>query len=103
MSDFTKGTWSVGKNNSCVISTEINGLTVSGATGEYAVSYYGGNLICESVSANNVSLLAAAPDLYKELDALLDALAATPELNLGSWGIDTDSAKAAIAKARGGK
>lgn len=49
----------------------------------------------------NAHLIAAAPELYEELESLLDSLAATPELNLSSWGIETDSAKAALAKARG--
>lgn len=60
---FTKGVWSVGRKGS-VVSTESDGITINGGTGEGAIYYYGGNLICESVSENNVNLLAAAPELY---------------------------------------
>lgn len=74
MSNFTGGKWSVGRNGGCVVSTESNGLTVGGATD---TEYYGGNLICESVSPCNASLLAASRDLYlaaKNASVFLDAL-----------------------------
>lgn len=68
---FTKGVWSAGRKGS-VVSTESNGITINGAVGEDAVSCYGGNLICESVSENNAHLIAAAPDMYRLLERLTD-------------------------------
>ena len=48
------------------------------------------------------SLISASRDLYEALDALLDEINSTPELNFGSWGIDTNDAIKALSKARGG-
>lgn len=61
----TKGPWRIGKHTNSVISDNSNGLEINGATGEEAVKYYGGNLICESVSIENAKLIAAAPDLLE--------------------------------------
>lgn len=63
---FNKGEWSVGKG-SCVVSTTEDAITIGGATGKGAIYYYGGNLICESVSSENAKLIAAAPTMFEAL------------------------------------
>lgn len=68
---FTKGEWRVSKNGNGVVSNECNGITIGGAFGEEAVGYYGGNLICESVSNDNANLIAAAPDMYRFIENLI--------------------------------
>ena len=57
-----------------------------------------GEVYCEKANAH---LIAAAPELYEALDGLLSELDSTPEIDLSSWGISTDDARAALAKARG--
>jgi len=68
----TKGEWTVGKSHGCVVSDDSTGGLVRGATGEDAIKYYGGNLICESVSNENAQLIAAAPELLEALQSMLN-------------------------------
>ena len=70
----TKGPWRIGKHTNSVISDNSNGLEINGATGEEAVKYYGGNLICESVSIENAKLITAAPDLLEAIQYYFDVL-----------------------------
>jgi hypothetical protein len=58
---FTKGPWRLGNNGWSVISDHPTSA-FSGSKSE--IDYYGGNLICESVAAENRPLITAAPDLY---------------------------------------
>ena len=51
----------------------------------------------------DANLIAAAPELYDALDGLLSELGSTSEIDLFSWGISTNEARAALAKARGEK
>lgn len=52
MSEWTKGPWKEGKGK-YVVSEHDNGLDIKGATGDDAIKYYGGNMICESVGEAN--------------------------------------------------
>lgn len=72
MAEFkgTQGEWRVGKTGGCVVSDNSESLTISGAIGEEAVKYYGGNLICESVSNPNAKLIALAPKMLKALNRI---------------------------------
>lgn len=69
----TDGPYRPGNQNSVVVSDASNGLTLNGATGKRSVDYYGGNLIAESVSPCNVSLLSASWDLLRLLRNLAEA------------------------------
>lgn len=66
---FTKGEWRDGNTADSIV-TDLP----SGVTPDRISDYYGGYVIAESVSANNKSLIKAAPKLYAsliELKALL--------------------------------
>ena len=71
MAEFkgTKGKCRIGIAGS-VVSEGSESLTISGAIGEEAVKYYGGNLICESVSHPNAELIADAFNTISECDLL---------------------------------
>lgn len=58
----SKGNWSVGKHDWCVVtSSEIENKN---GTSESEREYYGGHLICESVATKeDAKLIAAAPEL----------------------------------------
>lgn len=70
-SKHTPGPWKVGKLDSVVVSDSDKNLTINGATGKENTDYYGGNLICESVSSCNAKLIAAAPELLEVLQGLV--------------------------------
>ena len=97
MEKFTKGPWRAG--NGFVISEHSNGITISGATGEDAIKYYGGNMIGESISQYNSHLIAAAPDMYKMLDTIETVLSGNSEYN--ATDISVDYLRKLLAKARG--
>ncbi|GIZ08336.1 hypothetical protein [Flavobacterium sp. UMI-01] len=62
----TKAPWIVGRPGT-VVSDNKESITISGGVGEDAIKYYGGNLICESVSNSNAKLIAAAPEMLEML------------------------------------
>lgn len=93
----TKGPWRIGKYTNSVISDNKNGLEINGAIGEEAVKYYGGNLICESVSIENAKLIAAAPDLLEALNDMIEMYEQVQPV--GGWQGVYDSAIYAIKKA----
>jgi len=68
--------WRIGKNGG-VVSDSAEGLVINGAFGKEAVEYYGGNLICESVTRANAEFIVEACNaherLKRERDALLEA------------------------------
>jgi hypothetical protein len=104
MSKHTQGPWKKGILGGTIISESSNGIDINGAIGEDAVKYYGGNLICESVSECNRGLIAAAPDL---LEVLKEAKLQIEYLDEKFVATGTTSAvlariNAAIAKAEGG-
>ncbi|MBC3906238.1 hypothetical protein [Undibacterium umbellatum] len=59
----TPGPWRVGSSGGVVCDTPIK----DGIPGSDEVKYYGGHLICESMTFANAKLIAAAPDLLAEL------------------------------------
>jgi hypothetical protein len=80
----TKGKCKIG-NCGSVVSESSEGLTIGGEFGKDAVDYYGGNLICESVSNSNAELIVDAfntvtecdlmpSELLKQRDELLESL-----------------------------
>ena len=70
----TKGKWKVGKRNNCIISDDETSLTIKGTTGLSTIRYYGGNLICESVSKENALLISKAPEMLEMLINVKDYL-----------------------------
>ena len=83
----TPGPWEIGNHNSCVISKNDESLCIKGAVGEDAIKYYGGNLICESISQANAKLIAAAPELLEALEYYFDVL---EEARGKDWAVNPD-------------
>lgn len=77
-SKHTPGPWRLGIEGT-VVADSADGLTIGGATGKENTDYYGGNLICESISMANAKLTAAAPEM---LDALLASKAVFEALGI---------------------
>lgn len=86
--------WAIGKTGRCVITDNSEGLPESGGfSGNKAINYYGGNLVCESVwRRKDVALIAAAPDMLEALQNLKNDDNSIPEY---TWKL----VKEAIAKA----
>jgi hypothetical protein len=63
----TKGKCKIGIAGS-VVSEGSESLTIGGAIEKEAIEYYGGNLICESVSNSNAELIADAFNTITECD-----------------------------------
>lgn len=68
--EHTPGEWRQGTTPTTVVSDSGDGLTIPGSYGEDNVRIYGGNLIAESVSPNNVPIIAAAPKMKRALERL---------------------------------
>lgn len=75
----------MGVGGGCVVSENIESLTIRGAIGDEAIKYYGGNLICESVSKANARLIAAAPELLESLLNLHQAVSSGNAHELSEW------------------
>jgi hypothetical protein len=58
--------WRLG-SPSTVVADSAEGITLNGATGPENVEYYGGNLICESVSNANASRIVACVNACKNV------------------------------------
>ena len=66
-STHTPGPWRTGKACGAVVADSAEGIRIRGAVDADSVEYYGGNLIGESISPNNIPLIAAAPELLEAL------------------------------------
>lgn len=89
----TGGTWSVGRHGTCIVSTdEIAGCPGSGHND---ITYYGGNLIAESIwRPADAHVLAAAHDMFELLKELIHIEGPQPGNN--AWGAKV---QAVLAKA----
>lgn len=67
---FTPGPWRVGRDGSVVADTPVG---IRAAGGAEDVEYYGGYLVCETVSPSNARLIAQAPLLFELLQDLRTA------------------------------
>lgn len=101
----TPGPWRLGKNGGVVADVPI----IGGPDGSDDVAYYGGHLICESVTESNARLIAAAPDLLAACEAIHDAgivpfaaEKAGTQRGRNNANYADELLRAAIAKARGG-
>ena len=63
---YTPGPWRLGIEGTVVSDSDEN-ITASGGIGKESTDYYGGNLICETVSKGNAKLIASAPELLEAL------------------------------------
>lgn len=66
VSNYTPGPWRIGTNYGVVADHPVHGLP-----GSEEVDYYGGHLIAESVAPKNQPIIAAAPEMYAALEAVL--------------------------------
>ncbi len=62
---YTPGPWRIGRTGVCA--SVVSDTSVPDVNGSGEVDFYGGHLICESVSLRNAPLIAAAPELLEEL------------------------------------
>ena len=68
---FTPGKWKKGRIGSVVSDSNI-GISINGGFDADAIRYYGGYLICESVSDGNASLIQIAPEMYRMLKVIAE-------------------------------
>ena len=102
--EFTPGPYRAGKFGCSVISDSNEGLTIPGAYEKEAFEYYGGYMIAESVSPNNVSLIAASTELFDALNSLVSSVMAHPDYTgeeNEEWTDLVELAEKALKKARG--
>jgi len=97
----TPGPWKIGKGSFVIADSPAPGIR-----GSDMIEYYGGHLICESVSEENAYLIAAAPDLLESLEGIVSASTDKWETSYADfkeqfmpWAQNV--AKTAIAKAKG--
>jgi hypothetical protein len=108
MPKHTPGPWIQGKDHQSIISRhpEAGELTESERT------YYGGKVICETVSGANATLIKAAPELLEACESMLESfeLLMGPESPFpqfakgairGAFVTADTKARKAIAKAKG--
>lgn len=69
----TKRPWRLGRPGT-VVADDDTGLTLGGATGPENVRYYGGNLICESISEANAAVVVLTANAYDEDQETIKAL-----------------------------
>lgn len=97
----TPGPWRIGKSGGVVSDAPIEG----GVPGTADVDYYGGHLICETVTSANARLIAASPDLLQALEeakiGLLWYQETYPEIVNGSDHEAMERINDALAKATG--
>lgn len=87
--NFSKGTWRIGNDNSCVVTdfpvknTNFPIPPNMSETDNVCVEFYGGHLIAESIgNISDAMLISAAPDL---LDAINYYFAVLDEVNGKTW------------------
>jgi len=70
----TKGPWRLGGapsgRGSMAGTAVVADHPVPGIGGSDAVDYYGGHLVAESIAAQNLHVIAAAPEMYDFIDTL---------------------------------
>jgi len=87
----TPGTWTVGEGGGTVVSDHPNpDLHPQGRSDAFALEYYGGHLIAESIgSQEDARLMAAAPDLLEAVKAaqlsLRHSAACETTIERGEW------------------
>ena len=93
METHTKGPWRVNERLLAIVSDE----PCTDILGAENVEHYGGYLIAESIAPRNLSIIAAAPEIYA---ALKDLVYQVQGPDQPAW-LCLKDARAAIAKAEG--
>jgi len=99
---YTPGPWRMGRHGAIVSDTPVPEISGSDET-----DYYGGHLICESVTNWNARLIACAPDLVAALKDCIERMERCRKIlqasdNPGNWGmLDTTRAQAVIDRVDG--
>lgn len=65
MTPHTPGPWKIGKNGSVVTDTPDRQVEITGLNAQDTINWYGGHVICETVTNANAVLIAAAPELLE--------------------------------------
>jgi hypothetical protein len=79
----SKGTWSVGRPGTVITDCPDGFTKYTGHGGKAAVNYYGGYLIAESIiKPADAKLMAAAPEMYEHLIAIVNGTAFDKETGL---------------------
>lgn len=72
MTTHTPGPWKIGNYGSVVTNTPDRQVEIVGPHSEDTINWYGGHVICETVTNGNAALIAAAPDLLEACKAARD-------------------------------
>ena len=99
MKTHTKGPWRVNERLLAIVSDE----PCTDILGAENVEHYGGYLIAESIAPRNLSIIAAAPEMYEAIAAIATAmnLGYIPNEILSEGSPILEGLRAAIAKAEG--
>ena len=99
METHTKGPWRVNERLLAIVSDE----PCTDILGAENVEHYGGYLIAESIAPRNLSIIAAAPEMYEAIAAIATAmnLGYIPNEILSEGSPILEGLRAAIAKAEG--
>jgi len=99
METHTKGPWRVNERLLAIVSDE----PCTDILGAENVEHYGGYLIAESIAPINLSIIAAAPEMYEAIAAIATAmnLGYIPNEILSEGSPILEELRAAIAKAEG--
>ena len=99
METHTKGPWRVNERLLAIVSDE----PCTDILGAENVEHYGGYLIAESIAPINLSIIAAAPEMYEAIAAIATAmnLGYIPNEILSEGSPILEGLRAAIAKAEG--
>ena len=99
MKTHTKGPWRVNERLLTIVSDE----PCTDVLGAENVEHYGGYLIAESIAPRNLSIIAAAPEMYEAIAAIATAmnLGYIPNEILSEGSPILEGLRAAIAKAEG--
>lgn len=68
MSGFTKGPWRVGNHGSVVSDWPVAEIPSTSDD----IQFYGGHVICETITPSNARFVAASPDVFEALQSITE-------------------------------